>query len=38
MSTREDREWDMERDRAWVCKECHRDIDNCDCHEEEDQP
>lgn len=35
MSTKEDREWDAERDRRWVCPVCGLDDDNCpDDHEE----
>jgi heterodisulfide reductase subunit C len=35
VSTREDREWDAEQDRAWVCRECGRDLDNCPNDHEE---
>lgn len=35
MSTEEDRRWDMERDRAWVCKDCGKDDDGCECDEEQ---
>jgi hypothetical protein len=33
VSTLEDRQWDAERDRAWLCPECGADEHGCDCQE-----